>query len=351
MTSQIKEIKSQIVSMTPEQKASNLSALTYIKGLASQANVNIYDWNVLEIFAQEDGVNLILDKKVINARFFDHLEKIKKQPKQEEINNNLLNIEAVKKAFVESAKRSREAELNNLKNSLYDFENNMRRAQQTLDSAVRNFLDHNKKIVALEQVTDIDAKYLLALKGIQKLIDEHIWVNPVCDGGYLYLNTNTNIMLKETNRQASLDLNIDLGQLAVRINIANGMGFEVIPYRNNLSVDGFYHPHIQSYGGICWGEAQTTAMKAIANMDFEKALRLLHAILYSYNAASPYVPLARFKLDGSKLTRIGENLKHPDKRKKPKEEDVSVPAPNTSNASIVNIQVINTGATTDTITF
>jgi hypothetical protein len=340
MTSQTKELKSQIASMTPEQKAANLSALTYIKTLAAQSNVNIYDWNLLEIFAQEDGINLLLDKKVLNSRFFDQLEKVKKQPKKkEEVDtNNLLNIEIVKTAFVEAAKVVRQNEINQIKNNLYTYEDSVRRSQNALDAALRTYNEATRKITALEQVTDVDGKYIQTLKGIQKIIDEQLWVNPVFENGFLYLNTNTNIMLQEVNKQAKLDLHIDMGQLAVRININEGMRFEVIPYRNNLSVGGFYHPHIQSYGSICWGEASTAAMKAIANLDLEKALRLLHAILNSYNGGSPYMQLARFKLEGHKMTRVADNLKHPDKRRKLKDEDAgTVDTPPATNNPVIGI--------------
>jgi hypothetical protein len=129
-------------------------------------------------------------------------------------------------------------------------------------------------------------------------------------------------MLHEVNKTANLDLHIDLGQLAVRIDVQNNLGFTVIPYKNNITVDGYFHPHVRPEGAICWGEASTAAMKNIANLELEKALRLLHSLLNSYNGASPYVQLGRFKVDGNKLTRVADHLKHPDKRKKAKEEGI-----------------------------
>jgi hypothetical protein len=329
-----KEKKALLASMTAEQKAFNITALTYIKTLASSSNVNIYDWDLLEVFAQEPGgVNLVTDKKIINKRFFDQLDKIKKAPKEakkvetpEEIEAATLEVEKIKKAFIDAAKLVRQTEIQNLKNNLWTLEDQIRRTQQAYDLSLRQFNESYTKINALEQVADIDTKYLKALEGIQKVIDEGIWINPVYENGYLYLNTKTNIMLHDVNKAANLDLHIDFGQLAVRININNHMRFEVIPYKNNISVESHYHPHVQPAGGICWGEASTASAKNIANLELDKALRLLHALLNSYNPGSPYRPMARFKIEGTKLSRIAEGLKHPDKRKKEKKDDAAAAA-------------------------
>jgi hypothetical protein len=351
MSSSTKEIKSLIASLTPEQKAVNISALTYIKTLASQSNVNIYDWNLLEIFTQEDGINLVSDKKLLNKRFFDHLAKIKSQPKPVvntvQTQTSALEVEVIKDAFVKAAKNVRNREIQSLKDQLWSQEDAVRRSQQVLDESCRLYTTTMTKIHALEQVTDVDVKYVNALKGIQKLVSEELWVNPVFENGYLYLNTNTNIMLHNVNKTANLDLHVDLGQLAVRININSGFNFEVIPYRNNLMVESHYHPHVRNDAHICWGEAQTVAYKNIANIELEKALRLLHNLLNSYNPGSPYKSLDRFKVDGTKLTRVAEHLKHPDKRKKKDEVEPTMPVPpavtNGTGITGFGVPIVNQG--------
>lgn len=310
------------MAMTAEQKAANLNSLAYIKTLASSNNVNIAEWNILSLFSQADGVNLFTDKKALNKIFFEQLEKVKKQKKEEQnkpevIQNVQLQVEKIKGAFIEAAKKVRATEIQTLRNNLYYQEDAVKKASQNLDVALKAYNDSQRKIMSLEQVTDVDQKYLDTLKGIQKVIAEEIWVNPVYENGYLYLNTNTSVMLHETNKLANLDLHVDVGQLAVRINIAGGMNFEVIPYKNNITVGGYFHPHVRPEGGICWGEAQTAAMKNIANLELDKALRLLHALLNSYNGGSPYMQLARLKSEGQKMTRVPDNVKHPDKRKTP----------------------------------
>lgn len=332
MSVSAKEMKALILAMTPEQKAANLSALNYVKTLAAQQNMNISEWNILEIFGKEDGVNLVTDKKNLNKLFFDKLLKVKEEAKAEAlkpevIQNQALEVEKIKKAFVEAAKKIRANEIQVFRNNLYTFEQNLARAQQNLNSALVQFNETNNKIRALEEVTDVDTKYTSALAGVQKVIEKGLWINPVYENGYLYLNTQTNVMLHEVNKAAKLDLHLDLGQLAVRININSNMHFDVIPYKNNLGVQGYFHPHVRPEGGICWGEASTAAMKHIADLQLEKALILLHSLINSYNPASPYMPLSRFKAEGNKMTRVAESVKHPDKNKKPKEETVPVAAP------------------------
>lgn len=322
-----KEMKALIMAMTPEQKAANLSALNYVRTLASSANINISEWNILSIFGKEDGINLNTDKKSLNKLFFEKLEKVKQEAKEaalkpEVIQSQALEVEKIKKAFVEAAKRIRSAEINTLKNNVYQHEDNMRRAQATLDQALKAYQDINNKINALEQVTDVDTKYVQALAGVERVIAAGLWVNPVYEDGFLYLNTKSNVMLHEINKTAKLELHVDLGQLAVRINVASNMHFDVIPYKNNLAVASYYHPHVRTEGQICWGEAQTAAMKHIANLDLEKALTLLHSLINSYNPGSPYMPLARFKTEGNKMSRVSESIKHPEKKKKPEEAPI-----------------------------
>lgn len=323
-----KEMKALIGAMTLEQKAANLSALNYVKTLASSANVNISDWDINEIFGKEENrAHLLTEKKSLNKLFFEKLEKAKLEAKAEAlkpevIQNQALEVEKIKKAFIEAAKRIRLVEITNFKNQVYQLEDNVRRAQQSLDQAMRSYQDTNNKINALEQVTDVDTKYIQALAGVEKVIAAGLWINPVYENGFLYLNTKTNVMLHETNKAAKLDLHVDLGQLAVRINVAASMHFDVIPYKNNLAVSSYYHPHVRPEGAICWGEASTAAMKHIAALDLEKALTLLHSLVNSYNPGSPYMPLARFKAEGNKMTRVAEGIKHPDKNKKIKEEEV-----------------------------
>lgn len=327
-TSKTETLKNKISEMTAEEKATNISILNYIKTIASSVNTDISKWNILKIFGKEEGsFNLISDKKEINKRFFEQYNKIKEESKEakkesskedtQEAQDTILNNPVVMEAIVQNAKRSRSALITHYKNNAEYSLAEMQRLLNSANIKQNEYLSSMQKCKELENVQDDVSAYKKCFEKVQDLIKEKLWVNPVFEASTkcLYLNTNANIMLHEVNKAANLDLHVDLGQLAVKIDFTNGFKFTVIPYKNNIELNGYYHPHIQ-HGSICWGEAQTMATKHIANLDLDKALRLLHALLNSYNPGSPYVRLAELKLNGKKYGRTPEDLKHPDKRRK-----------------------------------
>lgn len=324
-----KKMDANIHAMTAEQKAANITALNYIKTLASSSSIDISKWDVNKIFGGDDPVNLVTDKKILNTLFFDAWEKSKlkeaaKEPEPAVEIEGLLDLEALKKEIVEAAKKSRNTIIANEKATIVHQEQDINRRANDLHRCQLNLFTSHQRLRSLELVEDTTEKYDQALKDIQKVIQERLWVNPVYDGGFLYLNTSVNLMLHEVNKVANLDIHMDLGQLAVRLDVKNGFNMLVIPYKNNTVSGGYYHPHINPEGIICWGETLTVSQKHIANLEIDKALRLLHSILNVYNPGSPHRRLADFKINGQKLGRVSEQLKHPDKRKKTKEETITV---------------------------
>lgn len=320
------KMENAIQTMTPEQKAQNLNSLLYIKTLAAQSSADISSWDINKIFGVEgDDMNLISDKREINKRFLDAFEKAKikaekkaeKNPQEQEI-NKLLNIATLKTAVEEAAKNARKTQIAEQQRQLTENERVMNNKLTEYNRYHDAVLLCRQNIRNLENTSDDTSVYDKCFADIQKLIDTKMWVNPVFENGYLYLNTSTSIMLQEINKAANININLDFGQLAVRINVAQGFNINVIPYKNNIVVNNCWHPHVYNDARPCWGEANTVAMKAIANLEIAKALELLHAILNNYNKDSPITRLADFKLNGVKMGRVAENIKHPDKRKPPK---------------------------------
>lgn len=319
-------IKNAIQTMTPEQKAQNLNSLLYIKTLAAQSSADISSWDINKIFGAEgDPMNLISDKREINKRFLDAFEKAKlKAEKKAEKNpeeldtNKLLNIATLKTAVAAAAKAARTNQIVEQQRQLTENERQMVNKLTEYNRYHDAVLQGRQTIRNLENATDDTSVYDKCFADIQKLIDTKMWINPVFENGFLYLNTSTNIMLQDINKTANVNINLDFGQLAVRINVNQGFNINVIPYKNNIIYNNCWHPHIYNDARPCWGEANTVAMKAIANLEIAKALELLHAILNNYNKDSPITRLADFKLHGVKMGRVAENIKHPDKRKPPK---------------------------------
>ena len=254
----------ELVEMTNEDKIANLTALNYIKSIASSSNTDISKWNILEIFGKKDGVGLVLEKKQLNKLFFDQVMNVaavkveEPNKKEEELKKSL---EALKlEVDVKGKKRITKAKIKELEKELEEieppfdfapvaaqittaFNNSASRVLNALKTDVKahkenmdyRFLEFTKteklyfensmRLVVLEAALKTDAGQIEKSKSIstkiEALIKEEIWVNPVFDNGALYLNTKSNVVLHEVNKAANLDLHVDLGQFAVKIHFLN----------------------------------------------------------------------------------------------------------------------------------
>ena len=75
----------------------------------------------------------------------------------------------------------------------------------------------------------------------------------------------------------------------------------VMPYENSICIpmegrdQAFYHPHVNTDGGICWGNAQDTASRAIVAGQLDKVMNLLKSLLTIYNGGNPYRSFEEFR--------------------------------------------------------
>lgn len=320
---------------TAEDKARNFASFNYIKTLAATTITDISAWDVLKVFGGEDG-HLVTDKKQLNKLFFDNLEKVKEKTKKkiQELEKLKLSLETkdeAEKALVEEAsvKDKSLAQLDLISTHLVTTvatirsqeermaEDNFHHATRNLESAYRNVENQHKN------VGDAQMKYLSMKKDpkeiaetikkqLHNIVTKGVWINPIFQGNFLYLNTPTNIVLNHVNKAASVDMSLDVGQVAVKINMTQGFAMTVIPYKDNIiftkkdnfgyGFREFFHPHVNVNGQICWGNASDTYVKMVKNFELDKSLILLHALLNSYSETAPYVLLSDLKSYNKKLT-------------------------------------------------
>lgn len=305
----INTIEKHFDEMTLEQRKANLTALNYIKMLASSTNTDIKRWDILHLFGSGDGANLQADKKSINKIFFAKLEKLADRKSDDYVPIELPNelTQAIENGFRQN------------------LEHRKKEIQHTINDQMRQFSSYNRHLNAImaqvvelrKQIAQVDgSKDPIAeiKRELQEILKEGIWVNPVIHDGHLYLNTNGNIVLTLKNEKANQDLTFDAGQFAVQISLGN-FYMKVIPYKNNSRVnyDRFYHPHVDLDGDICWGNARESALASLELFQIGKALKLLYAVLSQYNDGNPYVHLSEFVSDKRRYGRIPANLRHPDR--------------------------------------
>lgn len=318
----LKTIANHFKDMDATAKAANMGTVTYLGWLASSMNVDIGRWDLLKIFGTPDGKSLITDKRQINTIFSNKVEGLKK--KQTE---NAAQVVAAVENMPELTKV--------LENGFRTVWNTARKEQERQLKSAYDQVDQLNRHIAVYMARAAEAQKRLSqmvdnlepVKAVQKELHEALkegtWVNPVVDSNFLWLNTPNNIRLIHKNRAAGIDCELDVGQFAVRIDL-HSFDLKVFPYKNNIiSTGGYravYHPHVNSQGNVCWGNALETVAALRRTFNIGKILSLLYVLLNSYDSGAPYVHLHAFRDAHRKYTRIPTAMKHPEKLKKVAEE-------------------------------
>jgi hypothetical protein len=91
------------------------------------------------------------------------------------------------------------------------------------------------------------------------------------------------------------DIEHDIWGLQVRIHPEEEFerALEISPPDDIETVDDYFHPHVNSSGYICWGDAKYPAQVFWKNKNYVALFQLLDALLKTYNNQSPYITLKR----------------------------------------------------------
>jgi len=303
-----------------ETLKANIKILNYIKLLASTTNSDISRWNISKLFGVEgSGSNFIADRKQINKIFFEYLKT--KTDEREDIAETVGLPPEVFSIINSGLKSGIESKIKANKDGLERAISNFVNWSNDFNNHISNISRYQKQIDILSghnPTGDIQ-------QDLVECLSEGCWVNPVVKDNFLYLNTSTNIILVHKIDSANVDISIDFGVLAVRIDLTNNE-MMVLPYKKNISASRYFHPHVSTTGIVCWGTARDAAKDYLQLSQFGKALKLLYAVLTSYNDSNPYIRIASFK-DAKSYGSVSEALKHPDKikaEKMPKGTDAIV---------------------------
>lgn len=322
----VRSIVEKFKEMSPEAKIANMAMLDYIRVLASQTGIDISKWNIEKLFGSGEGFMLLADRKEVNKRFFEKLQKLDdKSDDDEAATPAFQGIDLLKQSFTAAFQRTQSSRKSQLMDTINNAEYYAKDLYRKIEGYISQAAEANRELSMLTQ-TSFDSAVQKLMDEIMGCVTDGVWVNPVVEGNFFYVNTPTNIVLTHKNKTAGVDITIDFGQLAAKIDLMN-FNMYVIPYKNNIVADRypqegvtprFYHPHVNQDSNICWGNARDTAFAHIKKFEIGKALKLLHSVLNIYNDGNPYVPMATYRDHAKKMSgRIAEALKHPDRRKKP----------------------------------
>lgn len=320
----LKTIENHFKDMDATAKAANMGTVMYIGWLASSMNVDIGRWDLIKIFGTPDGKNLITDKRQINTIFSNKVEGLKKKQTENAvqviaaIENMPELVKALEDSFRTVWKNARKEQESQIKQNFDNIDNLNREIAICMARAAEAQKRLSQMVDNLEPVRAVQ-------KELHEVLKEGTWINPVVAENFLWLNTPNNIRLIHKNRAAGIDCELDVGQFAVRIDLRT-FELKVFPYKNNIiSTTGYravYHPHVNSVGSVCWGNANETVSALRRTFSIGKILSLLYVLLASYDSGVPYVTLHALRDAHKKYTRIPTSMKHPEKIKKTVEEDL-----------------------------
>jgi hypothetical protein len=306
------QVQKEIDAQPEGLRRANLKSLEYIQFMASRTNTDIKKWNIWEMFGAPDAEKTLLaDKREVGKVFFEFLEKA--------------SAKKEKKSFLDEMPELLQALQGRIEGQLTEHKNVLKRSIRTHVSRADDYYEYIKRELKAMVKCRIELEALeggdpLAniRNGLDEVLSEGYWINPIFDGGFLYLNTASNIINTYKKKSAGVDISVDLGQFAVKIDL-NSFAMWVIPYKNNLrSVSNHYHPHVSTNGRICWGDGSDQVHRWTSQLDLGSVLKLLYSLLHNYSDHAPYCHLNAFKDNSKKYGRIAEGLKHPDRRKKVK---------------------------------
>lgn len=282
--------------MGDASRLKNIDAVQYIDILSNTTGIDITEWDLHEVFAKR-GNEFNADRNFINKTFFEHQAKLLSErvaaapltiPEEVQQRVNDYSSKTAAKQL-QQISAQREQALNQAQQVYQQFETHMREAYQCAVDMDRHARDGGINIGG--QLTQLQT--------------DGFWINPVLDGKFLFMLTGQSVVNIYRNSGAGLDVRVDFGKMAARIDLES-MNLIVIPFDNNIVAREHYHPHINRTGAVCWGTGQDAAIRSLARGDVLTAMRLLATILVNYNDGNPYVPLQTFA-DPAQVRKVDMN--------------------------------------------
>lgn len=314
MRATIKTIQKHWTDLDPDVRKQNQSSLAYINELAARVGISIRRWNIGSLFTVDGGPNLMSDFKAINKAFFAKMKEGEEGDVDTEVDPK------IKESLQAFAKGLFDEEIWRQKRTIESKEYDLRHYERRQKSLMEELAKAHAKLHALEAGEGADSRIAKVEEDLEEILLNGWWGDLLVDGDWFWLRTTDDIVLSQRNKKAGLDQSFNLGQVSVGINLSRGE-CKVVPYKNNLRYDDLFHPHVNTTGSICWGDAAEASSKALVEWRVKDLLNLLQALLITYSPSNPYTQLNNFQF-GTPFGRRNSDLRNPhnDRDKREAEE-------------------------------
>jgi len=263
-------------------------AARYIELLSCQTGTPLNRVDVLKVFGRNG--ELITEKNEINKRFFKYAEKAKTRKKALSRKTRAqLDAHNGKPVDGDETRNPRYARLHAQRDrKLVEVSALFEKARALIAEAAEI---HREMNGIARRKTDIGAQ-------IDAIVAERFWVFKSLEGSTLNLVTAADVVVTHKDRHSSdTPLQVNLGRYRAEIDLEEST-IGVYGYQRNIYVDGdCIHPHIYEGMEICWGNADGTVAEYLVKGDYAGVLRILAALLTTYNHSNPFVTLGEFEYE------------------------------------------------------
>lgn len=183
-----------------------------------------------------------------------------------------------------SARLSQQREVTRLNNSVH--------------ACARNIAKYNEKMRLLLNQSSVDITsevQLIVSDGWYRYESDYTKaMNSGSEEPCLYFTT-PRVNMSFYNKAVGAEMNVDMGRYLIKYQVRTGV-IEVKTHEDNLSVEGYIHPHVASDNTLCWGNASAHYSKSMVEHTPSLAFKSMRVILQTYNDESPYRSISEFAL-------------------------------------------------------
>lgn len=292
------------------------TCLNYIDFLASTNGISADKMELPDFSFSKDGsmVTWPYTKKDMTKIFFDFLETAAKDKKEGMTKDE---------AFAAFVNKNKSKAVENVTKLIKERERRMNDFVRGLHDDQAFILRQISEIAQIEKgsvepfIADIAENTFFTYEGygVPK-VDRTKYMCPSLNEKALMFST-PEIPMTFKDNGAGIDVTLNMGSFMLAI--TDSFAIWVFPHMNNITggaAANFYHPHVHSEGRICWGDQSAPRDQAVKTCSIVPILKIVQAILTTYNQSSPYVPLTSFDhrykeirdkiIKGVSATTIGE---------------------------------------------
>lgn len=252
-------------------------AYKYVMGIALDLGIPSNDPKLKKIISSAEGkTQAEINKKIVT------LSKVtmkKRSELSEEQIKEINNIKFVdKEAQLKELNRIFNTKINDARSYNEEFKNKLKEATQ--QSAKIMALNNSEAVNNIEQINEIIANPFYEFEKVE-------------NGALCFIAGPVVINFEKRSAKVKYDINLGYFRVSIKPTISSVI---VRTYKDNLLTSrNYYHPHVDTNGSVCWGNAFNAVKEMAATGDMLPAMSAIESLLKNYNEESPYDDISLFK--------------------------------------------------------